>query len=310
MTQNKYKIRKLLSWVVLTIIILSVIVQGYYLQKTKEQQRIAQQHLQRAIEGSQNGLWDWSNVPEDKSEWFESKIWCSGKFSELLGIQEDIIKFGDIVSRLHPDDIEPTIEAIKETLLTGEPCELDFQMKYGENKYRWYRANAIRTIDKDGSYRLSGSIIDATDAITERLRADLIILSAPSAIIMCNHEGEITVCNSAAEKLFGWTMDELYGQSIQVLITDEYRDNHNEAVKETVSNLKIQDGDWIVTRRNIKGDGICKDGSIIPLRITVRAIKYRGTVEFVASMLPIEPVEPDIRLDPIKPSSIQSRSKK
>lgn len=50
--------------------------------------------------------------------------------------------------------------------------------------------------------------------------------SAPDAIIITNHLGEIVISNSQAEKLFCYPKEELVGQLIEVLIPDRYRKGH------------------------------------------------------------------------------------
>ena len=55
----------------------------------------------------------------------------------------------------------------------------------------------------------------------ERLRAEAIIVSCPFALIMCDIQHHIVISTPAAEKLFGWSHDELVGQPISILIPPE-----------------------------------------------------------------------------------------
>ena len=70
------------------------------------------------------------------------------------------------------------------------------------------------------------SIID----ITERKRAEerfrLVVEASPSAMIMVDKQGRITLVNAQTEKLFGHSRAELLGQSIEMLVPERYRAAH------------------------------------------------------------------------------------
>lgn len=71
-----------------------------------------------------------------------------------------------------------------------------------------------------------GSIVD----ITERKRADkrfrLAVESAPNAMVIINRDGRIVLVNLQTERLFGYTREELLGESVELLVPDRYRDRH------------------------------------------------------------------------------------
>jgi PAS domain S-box-containing protein len=83
--------------------------------------------------------------------------------------------------------------------------------------------NPIKT--NEGLFVLS-AIID----ITERKRAEerfrIAVESAPNAVVMINQEGHIILVNSQTEQLFGYSRDELLGQSIDILVPQRFRNIH------------------------------------------------------------------------------------
>src|SRR5947207_8372343 len=58
------------------------------------------------------------------------------------------------------------------------------------------------------------------------LTFQLIVESAPNAMILVNKEGKIAFVNSYAERLFGYNRSELIGQSVEIIIPSRYRERH------------------------------------------------------------------------------------
>ncbi|HEU4621165.1 MAG TPA: PAS domain S-box protein [Burkholderiaceae bacterium] len=78
---------------------------------------------------------------------------------------------------------------------------------------------------KDTSLTI-GSIRD----ISERLRAEKkfrdVLEAAPDPIVIVDSSGRMTVVNSQAERMFGYTRAEMLGQSVDILLPERYRGRH------------------------------------------------------------------------------------
>jgi PAS domain S-box-containing protein len=83
--------------------------------------------------------------------------------------------------------------------------------------------NPIRT--DEGSFVLA-AVVD----ITERKRAEekfrLAVESAPNAMLMVDGQGRIVLANAQAERLFGYSRQELLGRSIEMLVPGRFRGSH------------------------------------------------------------------------------------
>ncbi len=66
--------------------------------------------------------------------------------------------------------------------------------------------------------------------ITERKRAEeqfqLVVESSPSGVVMADNQGKIILVNKETENLFGYTRDELIGQSVDMLVPTRFRNEH------------------------------------------------------------------------------------
>jgi len=103
------------------------------------------------------------------------------------------------------------------------------------------------------------SIID----ITERKRAEdrfrLVVESAPNAMVLINEQGKTTLVNGQAEKIFGYTREQLIGIEIKAIIPSIMKDNL------PVSAVKVQN--CLALR---------KDGSVFPVEIGFHPIDNTG----------------------------------
>ena len=95
-------------------------------------------------------------------------------------------------------------------------------------------------------------------------RSTAIVETAVNAIITIDENCIIETANTATERLFGYTLDEIVGQNITVLMPQPYRDRHDVYVKNYLSTgVKriIGIGREVVGQR--------KDGSVFPIDLSV-----------------------------------------
>ncbi len=102
---------------------------------------------------------------------------------------------------------------------------------------------------------------------------ETISLAAQHAIIIIDVEGDVTYWNRAAEKTFGYTSEEITGKELHRMITpDRYYDSYRkgfEKFKET--------GQGNAIGQTLEMEGVRKDGTNIPVELSLAAIKNKGS---------------------------------
>lgn len=112
---------------------------------------------------------------------------------------------------------------------------------------------------------------------TERRFRDL-VETAPDAMVVVNAGGEILLVNSQATALFGWTREELLGQTVEILIPETRRRKHEGLRGEYFAQPRARPmgvGRELVARR--------KDGSEFQVEISLSPLRnHRGPLAISA----------------------------
>ena len=103
--------------------------------------------------------------------------------------------------------------------------------------------------------------------VAETLLSPSILEAIPDAVAAVNQQGVIIQVNSQSETLFGYTRDELIGQSVEILVPDRQRPQHHVHREHFHQQPKI--------RRMGSGLDLCgrrRDGSEFPVEISLSPI--------------------------------------
>lgn len=127
-------------------------------KNAEKQLHDSEERFQLAIEGANDGIWDWMDITKDEEYW-------SPQFKKLLGYEDHELKasYSEFASRLHPDDVEPTKKAVEENFINNVPFNMEYRLKHKSGEYRWFRVKATTVRDESGKpVRMVGSIRDVT----------------------------------------------------------------------------------------------------------------------------------------------------
>jgi two-component system, sensor histidine kinase and response regulator len=139
-------------------------VQDIHKQKLAEDAlKAARQRFERAIRGTQDGLWEWDLVGKS--------LWVSPRYEAILGFGEGVIS-GAVEtpeSLLHPDDLQPCRAALRAHFERNEPYDVEVRARTRSGTYRWVRMRGEAERDASGiPLRLAGSMQDVTEAHAAR----------------------------------------------------------------------------------------------------------------------------------------------
>jgi PAS domain S-box-containing protein len=119
------------------------------------------------------------------------------------------------------------------------------------------RSSSARTARKPADVLLSASLLEGI----------------PDAIVAVDKQGKIVQVNSQSEQMFGYSRDELLGQSMEILVPERYRDLHGRHREGYVHQPKVRRmgaGLDLYARR--------RDGSEFPVEISLSPVEGKAGI--------------------------------
>jgi PAS domain S-box-containing protein len=107
---------------------------------------------------------------------------------------------------------------------------------------------------------------ESLDRVDEQFRA--LADNASDGVISANSKGVITYCNHAAEKMFGYSLQETRGESLAILMPDRFHEAHKYGFERFLST-----GQSKLLGRTVDLTGRRKDGSEFPLGLSLASWK-------------------------------------
>ncbi|MEN6397243.1 MAG: PAS domain S-box protein [Methanoregula sp.] len=156
--------------------------------------------------------------------------------------------------------------ALKQVLDTGKPLRTEEKILY-EGKESWQDNSLIPLIDENGDVP---GVLGISRDITERKKAErtlkilsAIVESTDDAIIGKDPYGNIISWNPAAERLYGFTQEEILGKHISLIIPPERRLEMENVLD------RIRKGESVNSLETLRNK---RDGTIIDMSVTISPI--------------------------------------
>ena len=124
-----------------------------------EKVRESEERFQLAVEGAQDGIWDW--------DLRTGVLFLSDRFVALLGGYEPGEVPGHIETvkaRVHPDDLDRSVAHLDSHLRRRTPYDVEYRLRTTAGEYRWFHSRGQAIWDAAGrATRMAGSLSDITD---------------------------------------------------------------------------------------------------------------------------------------------------
>jgi PAS domain S-box-containing protein len=186
------------------------------------------------------------------------------EYLEFLGVQIRQLSGYDWAQYIHPEDRDEYVTTYFGAMERRDLFEKEFRFRRHDGEYRWMRSVGRPRLDRDGNLvGYAGLTIDITDRRqAEEVARHLasIVDSSDDAIFSKDLEGNIRSWNTGAERIFGYTADEIMGRPGSLLIPSERTDEEPEILKRIMRGERIEHYETVRRR---------KDGRDIAISLTV-----------------------------------------
>jgi len=172
------------------------------------------------------------------------------------------------VDLVHPDDRARAVQRVEESFETGAPTEQEWRVIWPDASVHWIagRWQVFKSAAGEPLHVI-GANLDITDrkrAEEQRSRLASIVESSEDAIFSKNLDGTILSWNAGAERLFGYTADEIVGKSMSLLLPPEHLHEFPQILGRIQSGAHLEH--YEVTRMR-------KDGRRVEISVTISPVK-------------------------------------
>jgi PAS domain S-box-containing protein len=181
----------------------------------------------------------------------------------------------------HPERDFPYLGKVKPLLDEGLLIPFDIKGEavgtiwvIAHDESRRFDAEDLRVMTNLGTF--AAAAYQTWLSLNASQRIASIVESSDDAIVSKNLDGVITTWNQGATRLFGYMAEEIIGQPITILIPPDRQDEERTIIE------RIQRGERIDHYETIR---MRKDGSLVPISLTVSPIKNRDDKTIGASKI-------------------------
>ena len=204
----------------------------------------------------------------------------------LLGYSPDELQGKSIFFHVHPDDVDEAATRFGAVIQHGVPVRGEFRFRHADGRYLWFERVVSPLLDEQD--QVCGVIINSWEISDrkhdeEELRAreeTLRVISdtALDALILMDSAGQVGHWNSAAERMFGYTREEILGRDLHQLLAPP----HDRELYEKALPHFLRTGQGAAIGKLLELETVHKDGSRFPVELSVAAVRLRGDWNAVA----------------------------
>lgn len=235
--------------------------------------------FQLAIEGTQNGIWDW----EPQS----GKVFWSRNMYKNLGYEEGEISdleegFYDLI---HPEEKEEARRRFNNYLEHKVPYVMEFRLLKKNGEYHWFKSTCKAVWDEQGRpIRVVGSHSDIHERkvynellLQQERKFKAVVQNDPNALFLINRQGEILLHSHKSMELFGYPENELTSMRFEELISSNAKDIQAEQISEF---FKHPSTHLLSKEANLHGKK--RNGKLFNIEVSLSPVSLEGETLLMA----------------------------
>lgn len=196
-------------------------------------------HLETAQAIAHVGSWRWDIRTG-------TEVW-SDEFFRIFGHEPGAIPptYETFLGALHSDDKPRVLAAVSATLAEDRPYEIEFRIVRPDGTVRIVQGRGRVERDEQGlPLYMDGTVLDVTAARQAEQERDVLLYAVDHSLeglALLDDEGRYTYMNPAHASMYGYTVEQLLGQSWRGL----YSADAVAAIEQTVFPVLTRTGRWI-----------------------------------------------------------------
>jgi two-component system sensor histidine kinase/response regulator len=226
--------------------------------------RDSEQRSLMAQEGAHVGIWSWDLGAR--------KVYLSPQCARLFDLASDgLVRYGEILRRIHPEDLVPARQQMKVCSARGESFEVEFRVAAPGVPLRWLSNKGQAQRDASGKIvRLSGICLDISERVHAQQRVrqlSLAVEQSPEGIVITDVEGRIEYANESFVRTSGYDPLAILGKNASILQSGLMPRESFSGLKRALAEGERWQGEFVNRREN---------GEIYYVFATISPIRQNG----------------------------------
>jgi PAS domain S-box-containing protein len=262
-------------------------------RRDQEALRLSKDRLQSTLDAARLGSWRY----DPRHRVFSWDV----RSKEIFCVPEDGATVEEFMNWVHPDDVEKVWAAYYRALDPAQPerSQTQFRVRRENGEVRWVETQGLAHLEGEGRERQVVGFIGTVQDITARKSAEeaqarlaAIVTSSADGIVGKTLNGIVTNWNEAAERMFGYSADEMIGQSIRRIIPAD-----RQAEEDMILARLAQDQSIVhFETKRVTKDGRTFDASVTISRVHDAEDRVIGAAKIVRDITGRRRVEEQVRL--------------
>jgi len=238
--------------------------------RAHEQLRLSEERYKMAARGTNDGLWDWDLV--------SGTAYLSPRLHELLHLEDGALgsDMEALFGMLDPAHAAGLREHLaKRFQRQKQKFEFECRILHPGRGSLWAILRGLIVYQAGAACRIVGSLRDVTDRmeaqarlVESEARARAVVETAFDAIVTVDEAGLIVEFNAAASRIFGYSREQVIGRQVSETIIPEHRRSDHHAGLERY----LATGERQILGRMTEVEGLCADGGLIPIELSVTEV--------------------------------------